>query len=90
MNESVVVDLGRQALQVGFMVSLPILSVALFLGVAVSVFQAITQVQEATLTFVPKLIGIGAALVIMGNWMLTTIVSFTQSCLSHAANVGRL
>ncbi len=90
MEQTQVIDLGRQALQVGLMVSLPILAVSLFLGILVSVFQAITQVQEVTLTFVPKILGAGLMVVFLGNWMLTTLVSFTTTCLQHAGQVGRL
>lgn len=71
------------------MVSLPVLAVALFVGVIVSVFQAITQVQEATLTFVPKLIGVGLVMAMMGGWMLTTLVSFVHLCFEHAARLGQ-
>jgi len=90
MNQGVVIDLGRQALQVALMVSLPILAVSLFLGVLVSVFQAITQVQEVTLTFVPKVIGAGIVMLFLGNWMLTTLVSFTTMCLQRAGQIGQL
>lgn len=90
MNQGVVIDLGRQALQVALMVSLPILAVSLFLGVIVSVFQAITQVQEVTLTFVPKIIGAGLMLLFLGNWMLTTLVAFTTTCLQRAGEIGPL
>lgn len=90
MNQGVVIDLGRQALQVALMVSLPILAVSLFLGVIVSVFQAITQVQEVTLTFVPKIIGAGLMLLFLGNWMLTTLVAFTTTCLQRAGEIGHL
>lgn len=90
MNQGVVIDLGRQALQVALMVSLPILAVSLFLGVLVSVFQAITQVQEVTLTFVPKIIGAGIMMLFLGNWMLTTLVAFTTTCLQRAGQIGQL
>ncbi len=76
-------------MQVALMVSLPVLAVALFVGVLVSVFQAITQVQEATLTFVPKLIGVGLVMAMMGGWMLTTLVSFVHLCFEHAARLGQ-
>lgn len=76
-------------MQVALMVSLPILAVSLFCGLLVSVFQAVTSVQEMTLTFVPKLIGVGLVVVTMGSWMLTTLVSFTHLCLEHAAKVGQ-
>lgn len=89
MDQGIVLDLARQGMQVAIMVSLPILAVSLFVGVLVSVFQAITSVQEMTLTFVPKLLGVGFAMMMFGNWMLTTLVTFTQLCIEHAARVGQ-
>ena len=76
MTEGVVLDLAHQGIMVALMVSMPILAVALFFGLAVSVFQAVTQVQEMTLTFVPKIIGAAIVLVSMGSWMLDTVVKF--------------
>lgn len=87
MDQGVVLDLSRQAMQVALMISMPILAVSLFVGILVSVFQAITSVQEMTLTFVPKLICVGLVLLMFGSWMLTTLVGFTQVCLMHAARV---
>lgn len=88
MDHGFVLDIGRQGIQVAIMVSLPILAVTLFLGLMVSVFQAITQVQEQTLTFVPKLLGVGIVLAFMGGWMLTTLVRFMVLCLERTAMVG--
>jgi flagellar biosynthesis protein FliQ len=88
VDNSFVLDIGRQGIQVALMVSLPILAVTLFLGLLVSVFQAITQVQEQTLTFVPKLIGVGLVLTFMGGWMLNTLVKFATLCLERIATVG--
>jgi flagellar biosynthetic protein FliQ len=88
MEQASLLDIGRQGLQIGLMVSLPALAVTLFVGVAVSVFQAVTQVQEATLTFVPKLIGVGIVMALMGHWMLTTLVAFMVACFDHAARVS--
>ena len=88
MDHTFVLDVGRQGIEVALMVSLPILAVTLFLGLLVSVFQAITQVQEMTLTFVPKLIGVGIVLAFMGGWMLNTLVKFTSLCLERIATVG--
>ncbi len=88
MEQAHVLDIGRQAMEVALMVSLPILATTLFLGVLVSVFQAITQVQEMTLTFVPKLIGVGLVLALLGSWMLTTLVGFVQICFEQAARAG--
>jgi flagellar biosynthetic protein FliQ len=89
MDQNAALELGRHALQVALMVAFPLLAVSLFTGLAVSVFQAITSVQEMTLTFVPKLIGIGLVMLLVGSWMLTTVVTFTSSCLEQMARVGR-
>lgn len=88
MDEQIVLDLGRQALTTAFMVALPILAVALFLGLAVSVFQAMTQVQEMTLSFVPKIIGAALLFVLMGHWMLGLLVGFAQSCFDRIPLIG--
>ncbi|MBN9503567.1 MAG: flagellar biosynthetic protein FliQ [Armatimonadetes bacterium 55-13] len=88
MNQGSVLDLGRQGVEVALMVSLPILAVTLFLGLLVSVFQAVTQVQEMTLTFVPKLVGVAIILAFMGNWMLTTLVQFMHLCFERASMLG--
>lgn len=88
MDQGYVLDIGRQGVEVALMVSLPILAVTLFFGLLVSVFQAVTQVQEMTLTFVPKLLGVAAVLAFMGNWMLTTLVQFTHLCFERVATLG--
>ena len=84
MEQTVVLDIARQGMTVGLMVTMPILAVALFTGLAVSVFQAVTQIQEMTLTYVPKLIGAAIVVLMMGNWMLTTLVRFTHVCFDQA------
>lgn len=87
MDFGSVLDLTRHALSVALMVVLPILAVSLFVGVSVSVFQAVTQVQEMTLTFVPKMLAAAAVLSAGGAWMLTELVSFTRICFDLAAKV---
>jgi flagellar biosynthetic protein FliQ len=89
MDQTQAIDITRQAIVVALMVAGPVLAVALFIGVAVSVFQAVTQVQELTLTYVPKLIGAGAMLVLMGGWMLSTLVGFTTMCFEQVARLAR-
>lgn len=89
MDTGVALEIARQGFLTGTMVLLPILAVALFFGLSVSVFQAMTQVQEMTLTFVPKLLGVGVVLALMGNWMLTKLVAYVHFCIQHAANVTR-
>lgn len=69
------------------MVTMPILAVVLFLGLLVSVFQAVTQVQEMTLTYVPKLIGVGIVFVMLGGWMIQVLVTFTRTCFESIAHI---
>jgi len=77
MNESVVLALGKETLWVTFLVGAPLLGVTMLIGVVISVIQAMTQINELTLTFVPKIIGVFLVLVLFGPWMLDTLVSFT-------------
>ncbi|MBX3114353.1 MAG: flagellar biosynthesis protein FliQ [Fimbriimonadaceae bacterium] len=88
MDQSVVMELARQGIMVTLMVTMPILAVALFTGLIVSVFQAVTQIQEMTLTYLPKIIGAGLIVVFMGGWMLQTLVNFMHLCLNMATKVG--
>jgi flagellar biosynthetic protein FliQ len=90
MEQGYALELARQGVEVAFLVVLPVLAVSLFCGLSVSVFQALTQVQEATLTFAPKLVANALMLAFMGNWMLTQIVSFVHICFARIAIVGRL
>jgi flagellar biosynthetic protein FliQ len=77
--EGQILDLGREALVVTMKLCAPALLLGLAAGVLVSVFQAATQLQEPTLTFVPKIIAVGIALLIFGAWMLATIGDFTNA-----------
>ena len=77
MTDTTVIEIALQTMLVALKLSAPILLSALSIGFAVSLFQAMTQIQEFTLAFVPKLIGVGVALLISGNWMLHTLVNFT-------------
>lgn len=78
MTPESVMTIGRQAMEVTLMVAAPLLLVALIIGLIVSIFQAATQINEATLSFIPKLIGIFAALVIAGPWMLTIMLDYMR------------
>ena len=77
MTDSSIIDIATQTMIVALKLSAPILVTALVIGFAVSLFQAMTQIQEFTLAFVPKVIGIGVALIVSGNWMLHTMIDFT-------------
>ena len=78
MTPESVMSIGRQAMEVTLMVSAPMLLVALAVGLVVSIFQAATQINEATLSFIPKLIGIFIALVVAGPWMLSTMLDYMR------------
>jgi len=85
MTEAHVLTLFRQTFVVGFMLVAPILAVSLIVGLGISIFQALTQVHEMTLTFVPKLFGIGLTLLVLGSWMLQKLLEFTRAMLSGIA-----
>ncbi len=74
MGQDVVVSLTTRALELALMVALPILLVALTVGLVVSVFQAMTQIQEQTLTFIPKIAAMAGVLVVLGPWMLNQML----------------
>jgi flagellar biosynthetic protein FliQ len=77
MTDSSIIDIATQTMIVALKLSAPILVTALVIGFTISLFQAMTQIQEFTLAFVPKVIGIGIALIVSGNWMLHTLMDFT-------------
>ena len=79
MNPAMVIDIGVQALVVAAKLGAPMLITALVVGFAISVFQSITQIQEVTLSFVPKAVAVAIALVVTGEWMIAEIVTFTQT-----------
>ena len=78
MTPESVMTLGQKAMEVTLMVSAPLLLVALATGLLISIFQAATQINEMTLSFIPKLIGMAGTLVVAGPWMLKTIVGYTR------------
>ena len=78
MTDTDVIHIALQTMLVALKLSAPILLTALVIGFAVSLFQSLTQIQEVTLAFVPKLLGVGIALLICGNWMMHTLVAFTN------------
>ncbi|TFD80767.1 flagellar biosynthesis protein FliQ [Cryobacterium fucosi] len=78
MDTNAVLDIGLQGILVAGMLSAPILITALVVGFAISLLQSITQIQEVTLSFVPKTIAVAVALIVSGHWMISEIVSFTR------------
>ncbi|HTW74784.1 MAG TPA: flagellar biosynthesis protein FliQ [Steroidobacteraceae bacterium] len=78
MTPEIVMTLGQRALEMALILSAPLLLTALLIGLLVGVFQAATQINEMTLSFIPKLLGMAAALVIAGPWMLKVLVGYTR------------
>lgn len=87
MNADLALDLCRRALEVGVLVMAPLLLAALSAGVIAGLFQAATQIQEPTLTFVPKVLALGLALLLTGPWMIDRLRTFTVDTFSM---IGRL
>ena len=85
MNEALVIELGQQTLFTILLMAAPMLGIGLIVGLAVSIFQATTQIQEATLAFIPKIIAVFASIVIFGPWLLSIIITFTTRLF---ANMG--
>ncbi|MGL4774126.1 MAG: flagellar biosynthesis protein FliQ [Clostridium sp.] len=78
MSESLVTGVVKDALTTSLKVAGPILLIAIIIGLIISIIQATTQIQEQTLTFVPKLLGVAFVGLLLGNWMLHNIMSFTE------------
>jgi flagellar biosynthesis protein FliQ len=77
MTDTAVIGVAMQAMIIAAKLCAPILITALGVGFVISLFQSVTQIQEVTLTFVPKMIGVGIAILLSGNWMLHELTSFT-------------
>jgi flagellar biosynthetic protein FliQ len=89
MNDASVIGLGQGALMTALMISAPILIVSLGVGLLVSVFQAMTQINEATLSFVPKVLGVFAVAALMGPWMIGTMVDYTTQLFVALPDLAR-
>jgi flagellar biosynthetic protein FliQ len=79
MTPETVMTIGRQALEMTMLLAAPLLLVALAIGLLVGIFQAATQINEMTLSFIPKLVGMAVALLVAGPWMLRELVSYTRA-----------
>ncbi|MGI6552515.1 MAG: flagellar biosynthesis protein FliQ [Clostridia bacterium] len=79
MSQEFVVNLAREALVLALLLAAPALGLGLLVGLVISIFQATTQIQEQTLTFVPKIVAVLLSLILFGSWMLTTLMDFTNN-----------
>jgi flagellar biosynthetic protein FliQ len=83
MTEDFIMGFARQSLEVTLTVSVPILMVSLIVGVVISIFQSVTQIQEMTMTFVPKIVATFISLLFFGPWMLERLIGFFREILQN-------
>jgi len=88
MSPEFVTGLGRQAIETILLVAAPMLLAGLVVGLVVSIFQAATQINEQTMTFIPKIVAVFVTLLIFAPWMIKVLVGFTRSVLTRIATVG--
>ena len=88
MTQSQIIEIGTRAMWVTLELALPVLGVSLVVGLLVSIFQAVTQLQEPTLTFIPKVLAVVLVIVLAGPWMLNTLLGFTTTLWTGIATVG--
>ena len=83
-----VVQLLREALMITLLVSAPVMATGMVVGLIISIFQTTTSIQEQTLTFVPKIVAIFAAIIFFGSWMLRMLVAYTQNTFMVISKIG--
>jgi flagellar biosynthesis protein FliQ len=79
MNQDTVVNLATQAMMLALKIAGPILLLGLIIGLLVSIFQAVTSIQEQSLSFIPKIVGVAVLIVVLGPWMLDQMVGYAQN-----------
>jgi flagellar biosynthetic protein FliQ len=89
MTDQTVIDLGSRAVWIAMEIAAPVLAAALITGVLISIVQAATQIQEQTLSFVPKVLMITVAMIICGPWILQVLIGFTQDLFNGIPGVTR-
>jgi flagellar biosynthetic protein FliQ len=88
MDSSYVLYLGRHTLETALLLTAPILLTCMFVGLAVTLLQAVTSIRDMTLTIVPKLLAVGVVILTCGNWMLQVILKFTNEIFAHVQSIG--
>ena len=79
MNQDTVINLATQAMMLSLKIAGPILLLGLIVGLLVSIFQAVTSIQEQALSFIPKVVGVAVLIVVLGPWMLGQLVAYVQN-----------
>lgn len=90
MSQNQVLYMAKEAVGTVLLVGGPILGVSLLVGLLVSIFQAMTQIQEQTLSFIPKVVAVVAILLLLGPWMLSILTAYTSNLLTQLATFGGL
>ena len=90
MDQNMVLYMAKEAVGAVLLVGGPILGVSLLVGLLVSIFQAMTQIQEQTLTFIPKVVAVVVVLLVLGPWMLSVLTAYTSTLFKELATFGRL
>jgi len=88
MSQNMVIGILKDAIYTGLLISAPILVAAIVVGLIISIFQATTQIQEQTLTFVPKLVIVALVGLLTAGWMMTNMINFTQRIFGYIANIA--
>ena len=88
MTAETIMDMGQQAIYTMLLIAAPLLLTSLIIGLIVSIFQAATQINEQTLSFIPKLVGIFVVLILLGPWMLTVLTDYLRSVLDNIPNLA--
>jgi len=88
MSPDFVISLGRKAVETVLMLAAPMLIAGLVVGLIISIFQAATQINEQTMTFIPKIVAVFVSLIIFGPWIIKVMLAFTTGIFNHIATVG--
>ncbi|MDY0389331.1 flagellar biosynthesis protein FliQ [Desulfobulbus oligotrophicus] len=89
MSPETVIHVGKAAVQTILLTAAPMLIAAMVIGLMISIFQAATQINEQTMTFIPKIVAVFITLLIFGPWIMDVLVTFTTGTITQIASVGR-
>ncbi|WP_028585487.1 flagellar biosynthesis protein FliQ [Desulfogranum mediterraneum] len=89
MTPESVIHIGRKAVETILLAAAPMLIIAMVVGLVISIFQAATQINEQTMTFIPKIVAVFIALLIFGPWIMNLLITFTTGVITGIATVGR-
>jgi len=88
MDSSFILYLGRHTLETALLLAAPILLTCMVVGVTMTLFQAVTSIRDMTLTIVPKLLAVGAVILICGGWLMEVVLRFTNEMFGHIRNIA--